>query len=156
MQKKMYASEKYANLNSDAKEELANMTVEYYTITQKMQINLDDFGLGDVYTKAREYLTQWYGNNEKEPCHTLISNINTDSDMQTFFTQEENQITKLSPTATDKDILKDKAYYKKLFILYPTANVGISDKNVDDYLEYFDNDMSIKDGISEAEKKDAE
>lgn len=153
MQQKMYASEKYAALTPDAKEELANMTVEYYTITQKLQIDLDEFGLGNIYVKAREYLTEWYGNNEKEPCHTLINNINADSDMKTFFEKEENKITKLSQTETDQDKKRDKIFYKRLFILYPDANVAISGKDLD---EYYNDDMSIKDSISEAEKKDAE
>lgn len=153
MQQSVYNSEKYAKLSDKEKKQFAKMTMEYYTIAQKFQIDLSSFGLENIYIKAREYLAQKFGDQEKEPCHTLINNINADPDMTAFFKQEENTITNLSPIEKAQNNPKDKAYYKKLFLLYPASKV---EKSVNKYLEYFNDDMSIKNTLSQDEKKEAE
>ena len=154
MQQSIAKSEKYAKLSDQEKERFAKMTISYYTIAQKFQIDLSRFGLESIYLKAREYLAQRFGNQEKEPCHTLINNINIDPDMTNFFQQEENKIVNLTPEKDKQGTLKDKIYYKKLFILYPASNAVKNPMN--DALEYFNDDMSVKSTLSQEEKKEAE
>ena len=74
--------------------------------------------------------------------------------MTDFFQQEENKITTLTPEKDKQGTLKNKTYYKKLFLLYPSFNAVKSPMN--DSLEYFNDDMSVKTTLSQEEKKEAE
>ena len=156
MQQKMYASEKYAALAPDAKQELANITWEYYTITQKLEIDLESFDLGVVYARARDYLRIQYGNYEKEPAHTLMNTINTDPQVTNFFAEEENKISSLVPKEVKSEKTENKIYYTKLFTQYPDINIipgGM--KLAKEYLAYFNDDMTIKKDITPSEKEEA-
>lgn len=67
----------------------------------------------------------------------LANKASIDDDVRDFFA--ENKITELV-----KEEGKNKEYYKNLLLLYPKLNTEIGGKNISEYLEYFDDDMTIK------------
>lgn len=154
--KKFTESEAYASLKEEQKSEFDGLVVDYYTVTQKLNVDLESFDLGILNVKARETLAMKYGDYEKEPAHTLMNTVNADKEMISFFAEDKNKITRLAPETSWSDKLEDKSYYAKIFALYPDAKAMMwGTKPVNEYLEYFNDDMTIKDGLSATEKEEA-
>lgn len=95
--KSFASSEAYSSLSENEKSEFGVLIVDYYMVTQKLNINIESLDLGVLYDRAREIMALVYGNQEKEPAHTLMNTINTDDQVIEFFSKEENKIDTLSP-----------------------------------------------------------
>ena len=157
IQKDIIESWKYDELSEENKKKFNELVIESYTIAQKLDIDLESFDLGILYARAREYLSLQYSDYEKEPAHTLMNTINADPQVTSFFAKEQNKISSLVPNEVKSEKTENKIYYTKLFAQYPDINIMPGGaKTVEEYLAYFNDDMTIKADLSASEKEEAE
>jgi len=90
----------------------------------------------DRYSKNKSYTT-------------LVNNIYSDSDITSFFNEEENKLTEIVP---EKE--KDKPYYTKLLTFYPELDTTTQDgQKISEHLKYFNDDMTVPESASQVQKK---
>lgn len=133
-----------SKMNSEAKAEFNALVIEYYEVNQKLGIDMWSSGLQIVYENAKQSMTERY---EKNDAYSkMIENINMDSDIASYF--EKNKNTEWIP-----QWMKDKAYYKKLLVRYPSLDTKEMGKKISEYMEYLNDDMTIKNDTPDEQKK---
>jgi hypothetical protein len=84
--KNIESSEEYKALSIEEKREFEEMMIEFYEVSQKLDIDLATFDLGMIYVRAREYLTVKYGSYEREFTSVVKNVLQADQEpMKSFF-----------------------------------------------------------------------
>ncbi|MFA7298806.1 MAG: hypothetical protein WC010_04140 [Candidatus Absconditabacterales bacterium] len=138
-------SDSYAQLAPEQKKEFEQILVDTYVMNNELDIDIGAFGFEGLSSDAAEIIVYTY--NKNDPYQKLMEKINTDSDINTFFDKDENKTSELVP---EKD--KNKTYYKKLLQFYPESDIVVDNKKLSEYLQYFDDDMNVKNDVPSDKK----
>ena len=133
-----------SKMNEKTKAEMNALVIEYYEGNQKLGIDFSSSDMQVIYESAKQCATERYTQNDAYTM--LINNVNSDPNVTSYF--ENHKTTELV-----SESMKDKSYYTKLLLWYPTLDSQEQGKKISEYLPYLNDDMTIKASAPEEQKK---
>lgn len=139
-------TESYKKLSEEEKKEFGVILTDYYVTNQSLDIDMSAFGFETLSSDASQAMIDIYSDNTTYK--TLVSNLYSDRDVEKFFDAKENKISTLVP-----EKWKDKKYYTKLLSWFPELDKSHRNHKISEYLNYLNDDMTIKEDASAEQKK---
>ena len=138
------SSEIQSKMSEKSRADIHALVIEYYEGNQKLGIDLSSSSMQKIYENAKQYIGTEYTKNDAYA--VLLHNVNTDPDITTYF--DNHKAKELVP-----EWMKDKSYYTKLLLWYPTLDSQENGKKISEYLSFLNNDMTIKENTPNEEQK---